>query len=166
MGMDVYGRNPSSPDGELFRGQSDVWHVLADAICALAPSEARACKNWHSNDGNGLTADESLALAERLQHCIADGSVERYVNASGAKSQNRLLLYCHRCKLSVSVIGSFQGVGIVRKSDLLQSPFEVCKSCGNRSVTTMSESTVGELSVEGVREFALFSRHSGGFSIW
>jgi len=152
MGMDLNGWK-----GECFRGQWGDWHRLADCILALAPTEAQPCKGWYHNDGDGLNAAESLALADRLDQCIADGTAESYVQALGGVSRLQKGLFCQRCNTSLSLAACFRGVGIVDDEAL------ACESCGNTSRKIVGET--GYTGFNGLSEFALFCRHSGGFSI-
>ena len=75
MGMDVYGRNPTAPQGEYFRASIDQWPLLAKVIKTLCPQETWPCKHWNSNDGDGLTGPQALALAEALEHKLHTGEV-------------------------------------------------------------------------------------------
>ena len=75
MGMDVYGRNPTPPQGECFRASIDQWPLLAKVIKTLCPQETWPCKHWNSNDGDGLTGPQALALAEALEHKLHTGEV-------------------------------------------------------------------------------------------
>jgi hypothetical protein len=58
MGMDVIGRNPTTKQGKYFCNNIHSWHPLARYICAVAPGVADQCKNWHTNDGDGLNAED------------------------------------------------------------------------------------------------------------
>jgi hypothetical protein len=79
MGMDVFGKAPKSPVGEYFRHNVWHWHPLARFICGTCPEEASACKSWETNDGDGLDADGSIRLAERLDILVSDGTAARVV---------------------------------------------------------------------------------------
>ena len=75
MGMDVYGRNPSAPEGEYFRASIDEWPVLAKIVTTLCPQETSPCKYWHTNDGDGLNDAQALALANALDRKVRSGEV-------------------------------------------------------------------------------------------
>ena len=85
MGMDVFGRKPTSPEGEYFRRNVWGWHPLAQLCERAAPYITADCEHWHSNDGDGLDASGAAKLAERLQLLIADGSVAAYVKRRDAE---------------------------------------------------------------------------------
>jgi hypothetical protein len=81
MGMDLKGMNPKSRDGEHLRVQIDAWIRLAQICLEVAPAESAPCKHWGTNDGDGLDAQQSEQLAQRLEEALADGSVDEYVAA-------------------------------------------------------------------------------------
>jgi hypothetical protein len=78
MGMDVFGRKPTNKQGEYFRNSIWGWHPLASYVCVVAPEFADHCENWHTNDGDGLNAEDSAALADKLQQEIDSGRTERF----------------------------------------------------------------------------------------
>jgi hypothetical protein len=93
MGMDVYGRNPTAPQGEYFRASIDQWPLLAKVIKTLCPQETWPCKHWNSNDGDGLTGPQALALAEALEHKLHTGEVafalcDATIISTSTKSRN------------------------------------------------------------------------------
>jgi len=67
MGMDVYGEEPTSEQGKYFRNNVWWWHPLAQYCEHVAPELAKRCASWHSNDGEGLNAEDSIELANILQ---------------------------------------------------------------------------------------------------
>jgi hypothetical protein len=75
MGMDVYGRNPSAPEGEYFRASIWEWPVLVKIITTLCPRETSGCQHWHTNDGDGLNSAQALALADAIGRKLRSGEV-------------------------------------------------------------------------------------------
>src|SRR5258705_7766721 len=73
MGMDVIGTAPRGKEGEYFRANVWLWRPLPDYCCEVAPEISDACRNWHTNDGDGLDSDGAYALAEVLQAEINSG---------------------------------------------------------------------------------------------
>jgi hypothetical protein len=67
MGMDVYARKPAGPKGKYFRNSVFWWIPRAFYCVDVAPDICAPCKNWESNDGDGLDADGAAALATALQ---------------------------------------------------------------------------------------------------
>jgi hypothetical protein len=61
MGIDVFGRNPVTKEGQYFHNTVWWWRPLADYVCQIAPEITGACKYWQSKDGDGLVAQASIA---------------------------------------------------------------------------------------------------------
>ncbi|TGP24888.1 MULTISPECIES: hypothetical protein [unclassified Mesorhizobium] len=77
MGMDIRGKRPDALSGESFWCWD--WSSLIGIVLHLAPSETRACEHWFTNDGDGLEAAGSIALADRVDRCIEEGVVDSCV---------------------------------------------------------------------------------------
>jgi len=84
MGMDVYGKAPTAPEGEYFRRNALNWGLLVDCVTTLCPEEAAACKGWNYNSGDGLNADGAAALAAKLEALRDSGDVAAYCAARDA----------------------------------------------------------------------------------
>ena len=78
MGMDVFGNNPTSEEGEYFRRSVWSWRPLAELVTELCPEETAACEAWQSNDGDGLDEAGAKKLAARLCDLLASGTVKAY----------------------------------------------------------------------------------------
>jgi hypothetical protein len=87
VAMDVYGRNPTAPEGEYFRRNMWSWHPLASLITTLCPDEAAACDGWHFNEGDGLDAAGAAALAAKLEELQASGDIEAYCAYRDVRSE-------------------------------------------------------------------------------
>jgi hypothetical protein len=79
MGMDVYGKNPTSQQGAYFRNNLWWWRPLARYACEVAPEIAKNCEHWQRNLGDGLNEKDSLALADILQNEIDSGRTAAWV---------------------------------------------------------------------------------------
>lgn len=79
MGFDLYGNAPTTKEGKYFRRNIWYWGPLADLCLSVAPKECSPCEEWHSNDGDGLDAEEAAHLAEALELALSDGRVGRYI---------------------------------------------------------------------------------------
>jgi len=88
MGMDVYGRDPTGESGEYFRCNMSAWTDLANLVISLCPDETDACKDWYTNDGDGLDAGGARALAEALTEHIQTGRVREYITQKSAQEQS------------------------------------------------------------------------------
>lgn len=171
MGMDVYGRNPSSETGEYFRNNVWWWRPLADYIIQQAPEHLVVqCRHWHSNDGDGLEAEDALELADWLDNEIASGRTAEYAKTYDAVIAAMPRETCDICG----------GTGI-RKDKVgydMGQPFKVihteghprkgqkgwCNGCDGIG-TKPAWAASYPFSVENVQEFAAFCRDSGGFNI-
>jgi hypothetical protein len=66
MGMDIHGNAPTCESGIGFSNNVWCWSGLADYINEVAPDIAAKCECWYTNDGDGLGAADSAALAVAL----------------------------------------------------------------------------------------------------
>jgi hypothetical protein len=142
MGMNVYGNAPKNDAGEYFRANIWCWHPLADYIATVAPDIASACRDWHSNEGYGLNANQSVKLADVLRDEIASGRATRYVHrrkttASRDKEDNK-----HLASISAHFL-EIQSTGVEIYPEP-RSTLEVCV----------------------IERFAHFLENCGGFEIW
>ena len=139
MGYDLYGSEPSTKEGEYFRRNIWYWGPLADLCLSVAPKECRPCKQWHTNDGDGLDADEAIELAEALERGLKDGRVTAYIAALRARPD------CDRRGGS---------------ADVPREGFQAF-------VSTLKEAANfrDDVTEDDVREFVAFLKGCGGFSI-
>jgi hypothetical protein len=139
MGFDVYGRNPSTAEGEYFRRNIWYWGPLADLCISVAPKECSPCEEWHSNNGDGLNARQAILLADALDRALADGTVRRYILALRSRPDK----------------DRREGRADDRK-DGFRAWIAGVKEAAN---------FCDDVSEEDVREFVVFLRGSGGFII-
>ena len=147
MGMDFYGKAPSSKKGEYFRANIWWWHPLADYIELVAPEEASACQNWHNNSGDGLSADDALKLADRLQEEIDSGRCLRYAASRGTVGN---------VGTTSTEANHFIGAVLGVVNEVVADP---------AAKIEVSADTDFPFSVQTVQRFATFLRHCGGFLI-
>jgi hypothetical protein len=79
MGMDVWGANPTAPEGVYFRKNLVNWCPIAAFCLDVAPDVCAPCESWFTNDGEGLNAAHSVELANRLETALMDGTVEECI---------------------------------------------------------------------------------------
>jgi hypothetical protein len=70
MGMDVYGHNPTSPEGEYFRASVWSWRPLMDLIEHTKVLSPELMENMHFNDGHGPDAERAMLLAYALEGVV------------------------------------------------------------------------------------------------
>jgi hypothetical protein len=119
---------------------------MVEYIHRTAPSIAGKCRLWCYNDGDGLNAEHSADLAERLDYEIASGRTGEYVRAHADKLALEPDTECFLCKAS----GTFKGVRCI-----------LCQGAGTWPATAVDGFIVADL-----REFVTFLRGCGGFEIW
>jgi hypothetical protein len=177
MGMDVFGNNPVSEQGEYFRANVWWWSPLADYCCQVAPEISARCRYWHSNDGDGLDARDAVALAEALQRELTIGRTAAYKKIRASKLEMMPDEPCEIC----------DGTGIRKPlpacdpdadlEDIFSGPpaelgagdprnggFK-CNGCDGTG-TVRPWATNYPFDVEIVEKFAAFLRECGGFQIW
>ena len=154
MGMDVYGKNPSSEEGKYFRANVWGWRPLADYVQALAPDICSACEYWQSNDGDGLDAEASLALAEVLDAEISSGRAEHACILDNGQREAMANVECEICG----------GTGKRQKPPGIGPGDVECNGCDSTGFIRPFDTHYG-LTFDRVTNFAKFLRHCGGFEI-
>ena len=157
MGMDVYGRAPTSERGEYFRASVWGWHPLWTMVENLVPDLAQKVEHGHTNDGDGLDAEDAAELSRRLSHLIDAGVVAEYVKTRDEVIAALPAEECEWCN----------GTGVRRDAvgrSMGMPDRNWCNGCdGKGQVQPLEAHFV--LDEERVIEFTEFLRDSGGFNI-
>lgn len=174
MGMDVYGKNPTSEAGKYFRRNVWHWRRLADLVIVLEPELASKCKYWQSNDGAGLNARDSRTMADRLDKHVADGMVKKLVDkedAALASLPREKCAFCNGTGIRTDEIGEKNGMPdkiVEPQPDEPGNPRVGlkgwCNGCDGWG-TRKNDALMYWVVPEDVTEFAAFMRASGGFRI-
>lgn len=176
MGMDVFGKNPTSDEGKYFQRNVWNWRRLAGLACTLAPEITTHCKYWQSNDGDGLNASQSRALADKLEEGVADGTVAEFIKMEDdeiAKLPREKCEICNGTGIRTDDIGEKNGmpdkiVEVGPDNEDQDNPRKGlkgwCNGCNGYGSRRNSANMYG-LDIESVAEFAKFLRASGGFQI-
>ena len=78
MGMDVYGRDPSSEEGDYFRANVWFWRPLWEWTCATCEVDSATTESLHFNDCQGPEdQDTCTKWADALEAAIESGSALR-----------------------------------------------------------------------------------------
>lgn len=147
MGYDLYGKKAVSDKGDYFRNNVWWWRALSDyvlLVCALPE------RGWHENGGHEVKEKTALEIANTLDSLLANGAVARYSKQYALKLKALPDEECWLCK------------GTGKRTDM-----EVengCNSCSGKGKTPHWQKNY-PFSVENVREFSVFCRDSGGFTI-
>lgn len=151
MGMDVNGKAATAEVGKYFCRNVWGWHPLWDA-CLYFGSVIPGIKDvlGHSNDGQGLDAAKSRALAQFLRGAVANGRAKIYCSV-----RDHLLasMSDERCTLC-------SGTG--RRDDAIM--VGKCNGCGGKGSTKPWLANY-YLNTDDFTEFAAFLQDSGGFEI-
>ena len=158
MGMDVYGKNPSSGKGEYFRNNVWWWHPLWDYCVEVAPV-AKRVKNGHTNDGSGLGEHNSKILAKRLRKEIESGRCKEYADAYAARIAAIPMEDCDLCKGTGTRPGGEEQFGKQWVKDM-----KGCNGCLGKGKKKPWAANY-PFSVDNVVEFCDFLETSGGFKI-
>ncbi|SFI65163.1 hypothetical protein SAMN04515648_0987 [Phyllobacterium sp. CL33Tsu] len=168
MSTEIYGVHPDARVGEDFqprwRGSFDG---LVACLRALAPDIGAA---WdRGSDGDTLKNDDCVALANELDRCLADGSVEQYVAERNAYIEQLPRVQCDRCGGAGICSGDksrenelFELLGELAERRLTAGFVEQCNCCSGAG-TFKDGRSYRDLYVSDVREFSEFLRHCGGF---
>lgn len=160
MGMDVFGNKPKSENGEYFRNNVWFWHPLAEYACKVAPEITSACRYWHTNDGDGLDDERSVALADTLMLRVASGHAANWELEFAAQQARLPREPCRRCggtgtlPASMHLNGSYANAG--------GSGCDNCEGTGQVDPWEVNY----QFTTDNVVKFVAFLRDCGGFEIW
>lgn len=154
MGMDVNGKAATSKTGEYFRNNAWWWRPLARYCVTVAPEVAAKCKHWQSNDGDGLDAEGSVALAAALQAELDAGRTAAFEKEymAGLKAMPD-----EKCKIC-------GGKGKRANPPVCGPGVLPCNGCDHTGKVRPSQCSY-PFSAENVQEFVNFLRDCGGFEI-
>jgi len=159
MGFDLNGIKPNAEVGIYFRNNCWWWRPLAEYVCCTCedlflPGET---EYWQSNDGQIVSAETSIKIAERLKSLLASGAVKRYAQKYENDRKAIPKLTCQYCS------------GTGDRPDLEPPEWKAkCNGCNacNGTGKVNDHITDYPFSEENVKEFADFCESSGGFEIW
>lgn len=152
--MDVYGRNPDSEEGKYFCANVWLWHPLW-SYCASVATVARTVTHGHSNDGDGLSDDDSLVLASILRSELESGRTADAVQEREAALHAMTDETCEIC----------DGTGRRKPPPNVGAGALPCNGCDSIGKVRPWE-TYYHFNVDDVQEFCEFLEHCGGFVIW
>lgn len=192
MGMDVYGKKPANERGEYFRNNVWWWRPLWDYCLEIAP-ELCGDVSGHYNDGDGLNAEDSIKLAEKLFAEIDSGRTALYGKERDEFLQAIPNETCGVCdgrgwitpptdtqnaefmdfvtdmvkSGQVVTVDSTDNEFIKAMEQGVKAQIKEPKQCGKCEGKGECRPWATEypFSVDNVREFAEFAKNSGGFEI-
>jgi len=171
MGMDVYGKQPTSEAGEYFRRNVWGWHPLWEMCEDLFPTIAGQVECGHTNDGDGLDAVLSVDLGTGLTEAVADGRVAGWIaqrNAHVAAMPMEPCLICDSTGIRTDEIGVKMGQHdkalSKEKAIILGREFGWCNGCDGDG-EKMPWMASYEVESDDAVEFSEFLAACGGFEI-
>jgi hypothetical protein len=168
MGMDVIGKKKDS----YFRNNVWWWRPLWAYCMTIAPAICGKVEHSGTNDGDGLNAEDSKALALALKASIADGTCAEYETRYNAW---RLTLPREKCDLCSCTGIRTDKVGTDAGMPSKELSIDQVKALGRTQGWCNGCDGVGTkanwqshypFSVENVAEFAEFLETCEGFEIW
>lgn len=147
MGVDIFGKNPTSQEGEYFRSNWWYWRPIAEYLTTTFPEQTAPCQYWHSNDGDGLDADQSQALAGVLGAELDNGNAQAWGNDWEQRRSSLAAVACDRC------------AGTGRQGH--NQPCRACQGSGQQP----DPDTHYPFDLEHLKNFHAFLTHCGGFTI-
>ena len=151
MGMDVSGKNPTKDIGIYFLNNLWWWRPLADYCNFIAPALWGKIERPHSNDGDGLDAEDSLKLARILKDSLETKQAKAYVKIRDAELAALPPEDCTICNATGT-----------RNDEYVQGKCNACNGKGQKDAWDKNYI----LDEDNIRNFATFVEHSGGFEIW
>lgn len=171
MGMDVYGKKPTNETGEYFRRNVWGWHPLWGYCEDVHPELVESVRHGHSNDGDGLDAEDSERLSVALLADLADGTVDNYIverRKHLASLERPECKYCEGTGIRSDEIGIQHGQPekelSLEESIFLGRTHGYCNGCNGEGKTDAWE-THYYLERDDIQEFAEFLADCGGFEI-
>jgi len=158
MGMDVSGINPTSDVGSYFRrnvwGWRPLWNYVEDQHADIAAKVEYA----HSNEGDGLSGEDSRELASRLVADIDSGRAASYIEQRDVELAALPMEPCEHCDATGT---RTDAVGV--KSGMPEKNW--CNGCdGKGEKDPWARSYY--LDVQDLIDFADFLADCGGFHIY
>lgn len=171
MGMDVYGKNPTTEVGSYFRANVWYWHPLWEYCERAFPEYAGKVEHGHSNDGDGLDAGDSKALAGAIRESLTNGNAQAYAeerNAYLASLERPTCELCEGTGIRSDKVGVDNGMPTKElapeQAIILGRTHGWCNACNGDGDKDAWETNY-PFDLEVLAEFADFLDECGGFEI-
>lgn len=151
MGFDLSGLKPVSETGKCFRNNVWWWCPLATFVLRVCDVPEEEAKDWDTNDGQRVTQETAVHIADRLQELVESGEVKKYEEETSKWLESLPDTECDFC----------EGTG-QRDDKFAQGQCNACKGKGMKRPWV----TLYPFDEENVVDFIAFCRDSGGFVIW
>lgn len=164
MGMDVYGKKPTSPEGEYFRNNVWWWHPLWEYCCYVQNDLVKRVPYAHENSGDGLGSVASRKLGLKLQETINTGEAQKYVDSYYDQLKTLPDEPCFCIKKSLYEVFSMSAEIPFPKLPDVKSPNPECNTCKGTGMQP-NWSKNYHIDVDNIQKFSNFLIACGGFQI-
>jgi hypothetical protein len=171
MGMDVYGKSPTSEVGSYFRNNVWWWRPLWE-YCETQHPEICSGVSGAYNDGDGLDADGAAELGKALLADVASGKTKAYGDKYREWQKSlpkEPCTYCATTGIRTDDVGKDMGQDKKELDDedkvLYGRTHGWCNGCDGAGWTDNFALNY-PFDSENVQQFAEFCLASGGFEIW
>ena len=169
--MDVYGKKPISEVGEYYRQSVWGWHPLWHYVELYHEKYANKVQHGHSNDGDGLGAEDSSQLSLSLKQDLITGMAKQRLDEWQKELDELPLETCKLCEgTGIRTDEKGKEFGFHKKelsaeqSEKLGRRIGWCNGCdGSGEVEPFIKNY--STSLDDIREFAEFLADCGGFEI-
>lgn len=151
MGVDLQGTDPTNETGQYFGRNWWGWRPIANYCLTQHADIAQKCVYWHSNDGDGLNAADSIELGNRLLADIESGRAAALADVDQITREALPKIECNIC------------AGTGTRPDMVVA--NGCNGCQGKGKRDNMDSWY-ELHVENLQSFAGFLLACGGFEIY
>lgn len=175
MGMDVYGKNPTTEEGQYFRRNVWGWHPLWQYCEELHSDICNKVKNGHDNSGDGLGPVNSKKLSKRLSDDIISGRTAEYMQKRNDYLLSLSKEECRVCKgtkiashspLISAMIGIENASGAATMDPFTSAIItnSTCNVCDDQGLVESFDKHY-YLELQDIIDFSVFLNGCGGFSI-
>ena len=171
MGMDVFGINPKSEQGEYFRNNVWWWRPLWEYVCSRVEMPDELVEAGHLNMGAEIDEDWATLIAGHLSDDIESGAVDHYQEMFDRHKASYPMTDCDLCDatgIRQDGIGRANGMPdveldptIARVVGRTHGWCNACNGYGKQEPVQMWY----HFDTENVQRFAEFCAESGGFTI-
>jgi hypothetical protein len=172
MGMDVYGKNPTNEVGAYFRRNVWGWRPLWTYVRLNHPELAGLVEHGHTNDGDGLDAENSKLLAQEIKEALASGEANLYIVARGiylSELPKETCEFCEGTGIRTDAVGIQWGMPERELAPeiaiITGRTHGFCNGCSAEGTKEHWETNYS-LELEDLVEFSDFLETCGGFEIW
>jgi hypothetical protein len=97
MAFSLIAENPEQRELSIFNRSAWIWHPLWEYVETKYPEIADAVKYGHSNDGDGLSGENSKKLGLLIKSDVESGVARKYVEEFNAFLDSLEDTTCPRC---------------------------------------------------------------------